>query len=91
MSGAIYLSSVNRYLAQRQHLAEESGTTDIVQIARDICGLHATNPTTPYMSLFARARDFTRDKLDNELYVGHGGTQLGGLPPHHRRHSATVR
>jgi hypothetical protein len=69
MSGAIDSSSVNRYLAQRQHLAGESGATDIVQIARDIYGLHATNPTTPYMSLFARARDFTREKLDNELYV----------------------
>lgn len=69
MSGAIALSSVNRYLAQRQHLAEESRTTDIVQVARDIYGLHATNPTTPYMSLFARARDFTREKLDDELYV----------------------
>jgi hypothetical protein len=40
-----------------------------VQIARDIYGLHATAPTTPYVSLFARARDFTRDKLDEQLYV----------------------
>jgi hypothetical protein len=69
MSGGIDSSSVNRYLAQRQHLAGESGTTDIVQIARDIYGLHATNPTTPYASLFARATDFTRDQLERELYV----------------------
>jgi hypothetical protein len=61
--------TVLAWLLHKQHLSEESRTDDIVQIAGDICGLHATGPTTPYVSLFARARDFTRDKLDEELYV----------------------
>ena len=69
MTSTIDLNSVNRFLLHKQHLTDESKTEDIVQIARDIYGLHATNPTTPYVSLFARARDFTRDKLDEELYV----------------------
>jgi len=69
MSAAVPLGSVNRYLVHKQHLAETSRTADIVPIARDIYGLHATNPTTPYLSLFARAGDFTRDRLDHELYV----------------------
>jgi len=69
MTSSIDLASVNRFRLHRQHLSDKSKTEDIVQIARDIYGLHATSPTTPYVSLFARARDFTRDKLDQELYV----------------------
>ena len=69
MESTIDLNSVNRFLLHKQHLTDESKTEDIVQIARDIYGLHATGPATPYASLFARARDFTRDKLHEELYV----------------------
>ncbi len=69
MKSTFDLNSVNRFRLHKQHLMGESPTDDIVQIARDIYGLHATNPTTPYVSLFARASDFTRDKLDEELYV----------------------
>jgi len=69
MASKIDLNSVNRFRLHKQRLTDESKTDDIVQIARDIYGLHATNPTTPYVSLFARAKDFTRDKLDEELYV----------------------
>src|SRR5512136_1902781 len=69
MASKIDLSSVNRFRLHRQHLTDESHSQDIVQIARDIYGLHATNATTQYLSLFARATDFARDKLDEELYV----------------------
>ncbi len=31
-------------------------------------GLHATEPATPYLSLFARMPDFLRDQLDEALY-----------------------
>src|SRR5512136_2404244 len=69
MASRIDLNSVNRFRLHKQHLTEESQTNDIVQITRDIYGLHATNPTAPYLSLYARARGFNRDKLDKELYV----------------------
>jgi hypothetical protein len=69
MASRINLNSVNRFRLHRQHLTDESRTEDILRIVRDIYGLHATNPTAPYVSLFARAKDFTRDKLDEELYV----------------------
>jgi hypothetical protein len=69
MASRINLNSVNRFRLHRQHLTDEAGNSDIVQITRDIYGLHATNPTAPYLSLFARARDFTKDNLDKELYV----------------------
>jgi hypothetical protein len=32
-------------------------------------GLHATSPTTPYLSLFARLKNFNIKDLDEELYV----------------------
>ena len=69
MASRIDLNSVNRFRLHKQHLTDESHTEDIVQTVRDVYGLHATNATTPYLSLFARARNFTRDKLDEELYV----------------------
>ena len=69
MASRIDLTSVNRFRLHKQHLTDEYHTQDILQIVRDIYGLHATGPTTPYVSLFARATDFTRDKLDEELYV----------------------
>lgn len=69
MAFAASLACVNQLLLRKQHLAEPSRIAGIVQIARDIYGLHASNPTTPYLSLFARARDFTRGQLDRELYV----------------------
>ena len=69
MASRIDLTSVNRFRLHQQHLTDESHTQDILQIVRDIYGLHATGATTPYVSLFARASDFTRDKLDEELYV----------------------
>jgi DNA glycosylase AlkZ-like len=69
MASRINLNTVNRFRLHKQHLTDESQAGDIVQITRDIYGLHATNATTPYLSLFARFRDFTRDKLDEELYV----------------------
>jgi len=69
MASKIDLNTVNRFRLHKQHLTDESKTNDIVQITTDIYGLRATNATTPYVSLFARAKDFTRDKLDEELYV----------------------
>jgi hypothetical protein len=69
MASRIDLNSANKFLLHKQHLTDEAKDADIVQIVRDIYGLHATNATTPYVSLFARARDFTRNKLDDELYV----------------------
>ena len=69
MSDTVSLQRVNRYLLDKQHLSAQSTTTDIVRIVRDVYGLHATNPTTPYVSLFARAGCFTRDQLERELYV----------------------
>jgi len=66
---SINLDMVNRLVLQKQHLTEESMISDVVQIVRDIGGLHATNSETPYLSLLARSRGFTREHLDEEQYV----------------------
>jgi len=62
------LDRVNRFVLEKQHLTEDSKINDIYQIARDICGLHATHPMTSYLSLFIRNRKFKREDLDEVLY-----------------------
>jgi hypothetical protein len=63
------LNTINHFVLQKQHLADDAKSDDIVHIVRDISGLHATRPTTPYLSLFARTEHFTREQLDDELSV----------------------
>jgi hypothetical protein len=53
----------------KQHLASGSKIDGVYQIAGDVCGLHATGPMTPYLSLFARSRTFLKEHLEDELYV----------------------
>ena len=63
------LAVVNHFVLRKQHLTDDSKTDDIVQIVKDVGGLHATGPKTPYLSLFSRTKNFTRKKLDEELYT----------------------
>lgn len=69
MANNFSLARINHFVLSKQHLSEDSRINDIVQIVRDIGGLHATNPMGPYLSLFARASNFERMSLDEELYV----------------------
>ncbi len=62
------ISLVNRYLAHKQHLLSGSRLADVVQITRDIVALHATDPTSPYLSLWTRSLDFRREALEDALY-----------------------
>jgi Winged helix DNA-binding domain len=52
----------------RQHLHDDALATDVVQVARDLVGLHATGAPNPYLQLFARVVGFERSMLDRELY-----------------------
>lgn len=58
---------VNKFLLGKQHLAPESTIADVVQIARDACGLDATSATTPYLSVFARSPGAGPKALSQEL------------------------
>jgi len=62
------ISQVNRYLAHKQHLLPASRLADVVQITRDVVALHATDPTAPYLSLWARTCNFQRQTLEDVLY-----------------------
>jgi predicted DNA-binding transcriptional regulator len=62
------LDRVNRFVLGKQHLTEDTKINDIYRIAQDICGLHATHPITPYLSLFIRTRKFKKEDLDEVLY-----------------------
>ena len=63
------LATINTFLLQKQHLSPGSSVPDLVRVARDIGGLHNTGPSTPYLSLFCRVPGFTRNMLDEEMYV----------------------
>jgi hypothetical protein len=62
------VSSVNNYLAHKQHLLSSTPLTDVVQVTRDVAALHATGATGPYLSLWARIPDFQRQALEDALY-----------------------
>jgi hypothetical protein len=65
----IELDAVNHFVLRQQHLTADSRIDDIVRIASDIVGLHATSATTPYLSLYARTHHFRKEHLDEELYL----------------------
>jgi hypothetical protein len=62
------ISAVNKYLAHEQHLLPVSRLADVVRVTRDIVALHATDPTSPYLSLWARVPKFQRRALEDALY-----------------------
>jgi hypothetical protein len=53
-------------LARRHFLAEPG--VDVADVTRAVVGLHATDPATPYLSLWARLPRFDVGDLDEELY-----------------------
>ncbi|MCV7011110.1 winged helix DNA-binding domain-containing protein [Mycolicibacterium madagascariense] len=53
----------------RRHLLAEPGSGSIREVSGSFVGLHATDPATPYLSLWARLSDFRRADLDAALYV----------------------
>jgi hypothetical protein len=55
-----------RRLLARHHLARPGGSVEAV--ARDLVGLHSSDPATVYLSLQPRLAGFTIDDLDAALY-----------------------
>ncbi len=51
----------------RRHFLGEHGT-DASAVTSALVGLHATDPATPYLSLWARLPGFDRADLDATLY-----------------------
>lgn len=55
-------------LLRKQHLAPGSAGQDVVSLAADLIGLHATSSLSPYLSAAARLGSFRPEDLDRELY-----------------------
>lgn len=68
MSERIGLAQVNQYLLHKQHLAEGAKSSSVLEVVEDLLGLHATSSQTPYLSLLARMKRFTKKMLDAQLY-----------------------
>lgn len=62
-------AELTKYLLHKQHLLEISQTNTVLKVVNDIIALHATRASTPYLSLFARMKQFQRSQLDRELYA----------------------
>lgn len=55
-------------LARRHFLADPDSALPIPEMTAALIGWHATDPTTPYLSLWARRPGFDVAALDNEMY-----------------------
>jgi hypothetical protein len=64
---ALSLEQLNALAVKKQCL--DGSGVNVADVVQRICGLHATSPTTPYLSLFARLNGFKIKDLDDELYV----------------------
>ncbi|MEA3408079.1 MAG: winged helix DNA-binding domain-containing protein [Chloroflexota bacterium] len=62
------IAKVNHYLFQKQHLTAETRSKSIPSLTRDVGPIGAARPTVPYISLWARMKDFRREDLDDALY-----------------------
>ena len=60
---------VRQYGLAKQHLLDGTQDDHVVPVVEDLLALHATSPTTPYLSLFARVRGFQRSDLDRAFYM----------------------
>jgi hypothetical protein len=55
-------------LAVRHHLAPSSRAENVVDVATDLVGLHATDPATVYLAAAARMRAGAVDAIERALY-----------------------
>ena len=55
-------------LGRRHHLAREAKAASVVEVARDLVGLHATDPSTVYLSAAARTKTPSLAAMEAALY-----------------------
>ena len=69
MTSDLSLLEINKFVLGKQRLAGDRAVESLVETVRAVGGLHSTIPATPYLSLFARVDNFSREQLDEELYL----------------------
>ncbi|MGD0557017.1 MAG: winged helix DNA-binding domain-containing protein [Streptosporangiaceae bacterium] len=65
-------------LGLRHHLARRSGR-EVTQLAGELCGLHATDPVTVYLSARARLSGFQPADLETALYQQRTAIRMMGM------------
>ena len=60
----------------RHHLAPAHGADDVVEAARGVVCLHATDPASVYLSAWARMREPSLESVDHVLYEERGLLRL---------------
>jgi hypothetical protein len=68
-----------RRIGARHHLSRTVPDTDLVDVARDLVGIHATDPASVYLGLRARVRDLARDAVGNALYESRSLLKILGM------------
>jgi hypothetical protein len=63
-----FSSAERRARLARRHLLTGTQTVGVTETASQLVGLHATDPATPYLSLWARLPGFRTTDLDAALY-----------------------
>ncbi|GAB3011270.1 winged helix DNA-binding domain-containing protein [Mycobacterium bourgelatii] len=66
MSRRRFTVAERRIRLARRHFLANNGP--VAQVIGGLVGLHATDPATPYLSLWARCGDFATAHLEQELY-----------------------
>jgi len=62
------LEMVTRLFLIKHHLFQKAKKNNLVKVAKDVCGLQAQAPLTPYLSFWNRVENFENDLLDEALY-----------------------
>jgi hypothetical protein len=66
-------------LARRHHLAPTARSDDLVEIAGDLVGLHATDPASVYLGAAARMRDPGLEPVQEALYEARTLVRMLGM------------
>ena len=61
---------INQFVLHKQHLSEnaKAESKNLVEVVKDICGLHSQVASTPFISLWNRIDNFQKEDLSKELY-----------------------
>jgi hypothetical protein len=68
-----------RRIGARQHLSRRAHAGDLVDVAGDLVGIHATDPASVYLGFRARVRDLTREQLGKALYEDRSLLKILGM------------
>lgn len=73
------LEAVTKYVLHKHHLLEDSQGDDVLSVVNDIIALHATSVGTPYISLFARVKNFLKTQFDEQFYLRRNLIRLSAM------------